>query len=46
MGFFQIDQAYPHQLSNPVIITPYKFEEFTKEDKPKCIFNSVIVLNN
>jgi len=31
LGFMQIDQMYPYTTSNPVIITPYKFEEFTRE---------------
>lgn len=25
LGFLQIDQAFPHITSNPVVITPYKF---------------------
>jgi hypothetical protein len=46
LGFLQIDQAYPHTLSNPVIITPNKFEEFTRDDKPEWVFNSMMVINN
>jgi hypothetical protein len=30
IGFLQIDQAYPHYMPNPVILTPDKYEEFTK----------------
>ena len=25
LGFMQIDQAYPHKISNPVVLTPYKY---------------------
>ncbi len=25
IGFFQIDQSYPHIMSSPVVLTPYKF---------------------
>lgn len=46
LGFLQVDQAYPHSLSNPVVLTPSKFEEFTKEEQPKSVFNSIIVVNN
>jgi len=45
IGFLQIDQAHPYLVSNPVILTPSKFEEFTREKEPKYIFNSMVVIS-
>lgn len=45
LGFMQIDQAYPYITSSPVIITPYKFEEFTRVEKPESVFNSMMIIN-
>jgi hypothetical protein len=46
LGFMQLDQAFPHILSNPVVITPNKFELYTKEEDPESIFNSMVVIDN
>jgi hypothetical protein len=45
LGFLQIDQAYPHIISTPVIFTPHKYELFTKEKDPSSIFNFTIVFS-
>ena len=49
LQFLQFDQSEPFNLSNPVIITPTKYKQFTSsdpKDKPKSIFNSLIEIDN
>jgi hypothetical protein len=45
LGFLQIDQAHPYILSSPVILTPHKYELFTREKDPKNLFNFTIVFS-
>lgn len=30
LGFLQIDQSHPYIISSPVILTPHKYELFTR----------------
>ena len=49
LQFLQFDQSEPFNLSNPVIMTPTKYKQFTSKDpkdKPKSIFNSLVEIDN
>ena len=45
LGYLQVDQAHPHRLACPVVVTPNQFKAYTRDQSPLSIFNSIIVLD-